>query len=178
MVPKIVSLTKYMNSMDYKKGLKPVIGRNAKILILGSLPGDVSLRKQEYYGNPRNMFWDVMSGILGEKAPASYHDKVEFLKRHGIALWDVLRAAEREGSLDANIRNEEFNDIIGFVSENPSIEVIVTNGGTAEKSFRRYLRQYPAMTEKRIYHCTSTSAMSLCSGWTLDRLVCQWREIL
>ena len=95
--------------MDYKEGLQPVIGPNPRILILGSLPGDESLRKQEYYGNPRNMFWDVMSGVLGEKAPIRYPERVEYLKRHGIALWDALHVAEREGSLDANINLQEIH---------------------------------------------------------------------
>ena len=164
--------------MDYKEGLKPLIGTNPKVLILGSLPGDESLRKQEYYGNPRNMFWDVMSGILGEKAPARYPERVEYLKRHGIALWDVLHAAEREGSLDANIKNEEFNDIAGLLAANPSIEVIATNGGKAEKSFRKYLRRNPSVAGKRICHCASTSPMSICAGWNLERLIEQWRKIL
>lgn len=162
----------------YKKGLAPLVGKNAKILILGSLPGDESLRRQEYYGNPRNMFWAVMSSILGEKSPRQYSDKVKYLQRHGIALWDILRAAEREGSLDANIQNEEFNDIAKFISEHPSIEVIVTNGGKAEKCFKKYLRKNPTLSDRRIYYCTSTSAMSLCSGWDLERLIGQWREIL
>lgn len=161
-----------------KLGLKPVIGNNARILILGSLPGDESLRKQEYYGNPRNMFWDVMSGILGEKAPARYSEKVEYLKRHGIALWDVLHAAEREGSTDANIRNEEFNDIAELLFNNPSIEIIATNGGKAEKSFRKYLRRNPSVAGMRTVHCASTSSMSICAGWDLGRLIDQWREIL
>ena len=164
--------------MDYKEGLRPVIGTNPRILILGSLPGDESLRKQEYYGNPRNMFWDVMGGILGEKAPVRYPERVEYLKRHGIALWDVLHAAEREGSLDANIKNEEFNDIAGLLAENPSIEVIATNGEKAEKSFRKYLRRNPSIAGKKIYPCASTSSMSICAGWDLGRLIDQWRRIL
>lgn len=164
--------------MDYKEGLKPVIDGNSRILILGSLPGDESLRRQEYYGNPRNMFWEVMSGVLGEKAPLQYSEKIEYLKRHGIALWDVLHAAEREGSLDANIRNEEFNDIAGLLAANPSIEVIATNGGKAEKSFRKYLRRNPSIAGKRIFHCASTSSMSICAGWNLERLIDQWRKIL
>ena len=161
-----------------KLGLEPVIGTNPRILILGSLPGDESIRKQEYYGNPRNMFWDVMGGILGEKAPVRYSERVEYLKRHGIALWDILHAAEREGSLDAKIKNEEFNDIAWLLSDNPSIEVIATNGGKAEKSFRKYLRRNPSVTGKRIYHCASTSPMSICAGWDLGRLIEQWREII
>lgn len=164
--------------MDYKEGLKPIIGNNARILILGSLPGDESLRRQEYYGNPRNRFWGVMSGILDEKAPLGYSDKVKYLKRHGIALWDVLHAAEREGSLDANIRNAIFNDIAGLLSDNPSIEVIVTNGKNAESSLKKYLRRNPSITGKRIYHCASTSSMSVCAGWNLEHLINQWSKIL
>jgi len=161
-----------------KSGLQPIIGDNAKILILGSLPGDESLRKQEYYGNPRNMFWDVMSGILGEQAPVQYCERQEYLNRHGIALWDILHSAQREGSLDANIREEEFNDIEGLLRANPSIETIVTNGGKAEKSFRKYLRTHPSLAGKKIHFCTSTSPLSVCSGWNLQRLIAQWRTIL
>ena len=161
-----------------KQGLQPLVGVNPRILILGSLPGDESLRKQEYYGNPRNMFWDVMSGILGEDAPELYPEKTDYLKRHNIALWDVLHSAEREGSLDANIQNEEFNDIEGFLSEHPSIKVIATNGGKAEKSFKKYLRSHRSLRNTRILFCKSTSAMSLCSGWNLERLIEQWRELI
>ena len=161
-----------------KCGLQPVIGEDARILILGSLPGDESLRKQEYYGNPKNLFWDVMSGILEEQAPALYPERVEYLKRHGIALWDVLHTAEREGSLDANIRNEEFNNIESLILENPSIEVVATNGGKAEKLFKKYLRENHSLADKRILFCTSTSSMSICAGWNIERLIHQWREIL
>ena len=119
-----------------------------------------------------------MSGILGKPAPATYPEKVEYLKRHGIALWDVLCSAEREGSLDSNIKDEEFNDITKLIADNPSIEVIVTNGGKAEKSFRKYLRRNPAFLSKRIHYCTSTSPMSICSGWNLEKLIGQWSEIL
>ena len=160
-----------------KSGLQPVIGDNARVLILGSLPGDESIRKQEYYGNPRNRFWDVMSGVLGEVAPTQYPRKVEYLKRHGIALWDIFHSAERDGSLDANISKEEFNDIEGLIFDNPSIKLIVTNGGKAEKSFVKYLRRNPSLKKLRICHCASTSPMSVCAGWTLDKLVEQWREI-
>ena len=111
-----------------KHGLLPVVGQNARILILGSLPGDESLRRQEYYGNPRTRFWAVMGGVLGEDAPESYPEKVMYLKKHGIALWDVISSADREGSLDANIRNMEFNDIAGLLSANPTIEAIALNG--------------------------------------------------
>lgn len=164
--------------MNFKEGLNPIIGDNAKILILGSLPGDESIRKQEYYGNPNNMFWNVIGNIIGEKAPEEYCQKIEYLKRHGIALWDVLNSATREGSLDSNIKNEKFNNIAKLVSENPSINVIVTNGGKAEKLFKKYVQYNQSLTNKKFYFCKSTSAMSRCAGWNLERLICHWREIL
>lgn len=164
--------------MEYKEGLDPIIGTNPRILILGSLPGDESIRKQEYYGNPRNMFWGVMSGILGEPAPTSYPEKVDYLKRHGIALWDVLYAAEREGSLDANIANEEFNDISQLIADNPSIDVIAINGGKAKKLFMEYLRRNPSLKRIRRCYCVSTSPMCICAGYNLKKLTEQWRNIL
>lgn len=164
--------------MEKKIGLAPVIGDDARILILGSLPGDESLRKQEYYGNPKNMFWKVIGNVLEEQVPFSYPEKVAYLEKYGIALWDVLKSAQREGSLDSNIQNEEFNDLEGFLLEHPSISVIALNGGKAEKSFSKYLRRHPALRGKRIVPCKSTSMMSLCAGWTLDRLSEQWKEIL
>ena len=164
--------------MNYKEGLNPLVGDEAKILILGSLPGDESIRKKEYYGNPNNMFWEVMEQILEDKVPDEYADKVKYLNRHGIALWDILHSAERNGSLDSNIRNEEFNDIAGLVMENPSIETIVTNGRKSEKLLKKYLKNNSSLINKKIYYCTSTSGMSRCAGWDLHRLVSQWREIL
>jgi TDG/mug DNA glycosylase family protein len=161
-----------------KRGLLPIVGQNARILILGSLPGDESIRKQENYGNPRNRFWAVMGGVLDEEVPELYPERVNYLKKHGIALWDVLGSAEREGSLDSNIMNEEFNDIENFVSENPAIETIALNGKKAETSFRKYLRMRRSLAELRICFLPSTSAMSCCAGWDLERLVQSWRAIL
>lgn len=177
MEQKIALLMKFTINMNNKIGLKPLIGKNASVLVLGSLPGDESLRKQEYYGNPNNMFWDIMSCILKEEAPTKYTDKIKYLERHGIALWDILKSAERQGSLDSNICKEEFNDIASLILDNPTIDTIVTNGGKAEKLFRKYLRVNPFLKSKKILHFKSTSAMSRCAGWNLNKLALQWSEI-
>ena len=86
-----------------KTGLAPIAGKSSRLLILGSLPGDESIRRQQYYAHPRNHFWPIMAGLLGEELPEDYEKKKAMLLRHGIALWDVLFSAEREGSLDTNI---------------------------------------------------------------------------
>ena len=91
--------------MSPKKGLSPLcISADTEVLILGSLPSDESIRKQEYYGNPKNYFWDILSIVFGEAIGQDYESKREFLRRHHIALWDVIAEARREGSLDSNIR--------------------------------------------------------------------------
>lgn len=161
-----------------KNGLAPLIGESPEILILGSLPGDESLRLQQYYGNPRNMFWRVMAKVFGETVPDDYSGKSEFLKSHGIALWDVFSAAEREGSLDANIRGEEYNDLAGLLGSNPTIRTVVLNGGKAEKAFRTYARRHAMPEGIRVLPFTSTSMMSLSAGWDLDRISKQWEGML
>lgn len=166
--------------METKKhGLAPVAGKLPEILILGSLPGDESLRLQQYYGNQRNMFWKVLEKVFEEPVPVDYESRKSFLMAHKIALWDVLAAAVRNGSLDSHINNEEYNDILGLLESNSSIKTIVLNGGKAAKSFARYLRAHRIDFEGiRVLPFTSTSAMSLSAGWTLDRIAAQWKTML
>lgn len=123
-----------------KKGLEPVIFDDSEILILGSLPSDMSIQNEKYYDNPRNQFWDIISYVFedGSIEFECYEEKLEFLKKHKVALWDVMRCADRDGSLDSNIFNEEYNDIIGLIKKY-NIKCVFINGGKATKSFRKYL---------------------------------------
>ena len=169
-----------MNSNNNRKsGLPALVGDNPKILILGSLPSDQSIARQEYYGNPRNLFWKVMAGVFGNPVPESYSQKKEYLFRNCVALWDVFASAEREGSLDANIREMAYNDVTGFLKEHPSIKVIALNGGKASKAFKKMskhcLDDFGSVT---MLPLTSTSALSLSAGWPLERIIEQWKQIL
>lgn len=117
----------------------PVIGSTeARVLVLGSFPSAESLRKGEYYGFGRNHFWTVLARAFGEPEFISYADKLDFLARRGIAIWDVLGACDREGSLDQAIRNEKPNPIPGFLEGRPTIVRIALNGGKAAASFFRH----------------------------------------
>ncbi len=116
----------------------PLAGHEPKILILGSMPGRESLRHNQYYANARNRFWRVISNVFKVQEPLSYEDKVKMLDDNGIALWDVLAYAEREGSLDYNIKNDTPNDIIGFLKTYPSIKIIGFNGQKAYSKFCEY----------------------------------------
>jgi TDG/mug DNA glycosylase family protein len=120
-------------------GLPPVVGSSPAVLILGSFPSVISLEKKEYYANPRNRFWHLMEALLGIKAAMPYHVRTVELKRRGIALWDVTKECEREGSDDTAIKNEVLNDIPGFLRDHPSVSVVVLNGKRAGRLFHRYL---------------------------------------
>lgn len=111
----------------------------ARLLILGSYPGVMSLEENEYYAHPRNVFWDIMSEIIGFDRSLVYLDRAAALQHAGIALWDVLYSCRRTGSLDSKIESISIviNDFESFFSEHPLIKAIVFNGGKAELEFRR-----------------------------------------
>ena len=123
-----------------KEGLEPVVDDSSRILILGSLPSDASLAAGEYYANPRNHFWGILSCIHDEPIGVDYGSKRAFLLRHGIALWDVLKAAERKGSLDSNIRSPVVNDLEGLIRQHPRIRAVGLNGTKARDIFNRHWR--------------------------------------
>jgi len=115
---------------------KPIVDRSSKVLILGTLPGPESLRLEQYYAYTNNQFWMILYDVFGEsEAGASYPEKLSFLHKNGIALWDVFYSAERQGALDADIKNEVPNDIPGLIRAYPNITRILLNGRKAEKSF-------------------------------------------
>ena len=165
---------------DRKYGLGPIIGQFPEILILGSLPSDESIRRQEYYGHPRNRFWPVMAAVLGEELPTSYEAKKAMLMDHKIAVWDVFASARRHGSLDSAIHDEVPNDIADLLRANPSIRTIGLNGGKAATAFRRFCRNNPGaidLSQYKVHEFASTSQLSISVGWTFERLCSQWRAL-
>ena len=99
--------------MSRVHSFEPVIGVNPRLIILGSMPGVVSLQQVQYYANPRNAFWRIMADIFGIEAEASYQSRLDQISAHPVILWDSLRACVRPGSLDAKIdsHSAEANDI-------------------------------------------------------------------
>ena len=121
------------------QGFAPIAARNARILILGSMPGAMSLERAEYYAHPRNAFWDIVGALFEAGRDKPYATRAKILKANGIALWDVLDACVRPGSLDADIRDAEPNDFAAFFAEHRHVERIAFNGGAAAKLFRRHV---------------------------------------
>ena len=86
-----------------KTGFPPVIGCYPKVLVLGSMPSEASLKQVQYYAHPQNAFWYIMGGLFNFSSEVTYPERLEQLKKNRIALWDVLKECEREGSLDSSI---------------------------------------------------------------------------
>ncbi len=121
-------------------GFDPVVDADTRLLILGSLPGDASLKAARYYAHPRNAFWRLLGGVLGEDLEAlAYEARLERLKARRIGLWDVIASAERSGSLDAAIRSPEAADLRGLVATLPDLRAVAFNGGLAARLGRRIL---------------------------------------
>lgn len=127
-----------------KTHFPPVIDANTRLLILGSLPGDASLKAAQYYAHPQNAFWRLTGGVVGiDLAALPYVERLEALKATGVGLWDVVASAERPGSLDAAIRNAEGADLNGLVDSLPALRAVAFNGGTAARLGRRSLTPRP-----------------------------------
>nr|AGU10737.1 hypothetical protein [uncultured organism] len=115
-------------------GLAPVIDRNVRILVLGSFPGAASLAAGQYYAHPRNQFWPLISGVVGEDLAARpYAERLPRLLAHGVGLWDVLEACEREGSLDSAIRKPAANDFARLRELCPLLDTVGFNGQASGK---------------------------------------------
>jgi TDG/mug DNA glycosylase family protein len=122
----------------------PVVARDSKLLILGSLPGAASLAAGRYYAHPRNQFWRLLENVIGEElGTLPYADRLSTLRRRGVGLWDTVGAAHRPGSLDANIRLAEASDIAQLTSALPELRAVAFNGGTAARIGRRNLPAAP-----------------------------------
>lgn len=126
--------------VDLKFSMRPVARRNARLFILGSLPGDASLAAQRYYAHPRNQFWRLIGLLIGEDLHAlPYERRLELLAAHRIGLWDVVGSAVRAGSLDQAIRDPGHNPIEQLLDNYPDLQAIAFNGTTAAAMGRRLL---------------------------------------
>lgn len=121
---------------------EPVVNKNCRILILGSMPGPESIRRDEYYAHPQNKFWDVIYGLFNTVPDSDYILKKQFLLKNGIALWDVIKSCEREGSSDTAIRNVELNEIPNLLTKYPNIRCVFFNGRKTECLFEKNFKHH------------------------------------
>ena len=152
--------------------ISPVYDRDSRILILGSFPSVRSREVGFFYGHPQNRFWKTFAGLFGEPLPPSIDEKKAFLAAHGIALWDVIASCEIVGSSDVSIRNAVPNDLSPILDVAP-IRAIFTNGATADRLYRKYLRDTVGIDAVCL---PSTSPAN--AAWSAERLMGAWRIIL
>jgi TDG/mug DNA glycosylase family protein len=122
-------------------GFAPVASPDARILILGTLPGVASIKQQQYYAHPQNVFWRILERLFNIPAQASYELRCQSVQAHGLAIWDVCHTAQRIGSLDSSIQGHSVvaNDINGLLKACPHITLIAFNGQAAAKLFKKHI---------------------------------------
>jgi len=127
---------------DPSRGFPPIAAPDARVLILGSLPGQASLAAGQYYAQPHNAFWRIMGELVGAGLDLPYDQRIERLRESGIALWDVCHAAVRPGSLDSaiDLASVVTNDFALFFRQHPGIGHVCTNGGTSHRLYLRRVR--------------------------------------
>lgn len=157
-------------------GLQPALRDDARVLVLGSMPGEASLRQQQYYGHPRNRFWPLMSALCGIDAALPYPQRTEALNAAGIALWDVLGECVRRGSLDSAIQRdtEIANPIAALCARLPRLRAIVLNGGKAAQAFARHIEPQldAAAMRPTIHRLPSTSPAN--ASYAFSQLQAAW----
>jgi len=154
-----------------KSQFPPVVDAATRLLILGSLPGDASLKAAQYYAHPRNGFWPLIGGVLDEPLTAlPYPDRLDRLKARGVSLWDVIASAQRSGSLDAAIKSPEAADLRGLIESLPELRAVAFNGGLAAKLGRRILSDLNGVTLIDLPSSSPAHAISLsakAAGWAI-----------
>jgi len=163
--------------MSATRSFSPIAEASARILVLGSMPGVRSLRAQQYYAHPRNAFWRIMAEIFGFNPDCDYERRLAHLTAARIALWDVLEACVRVGSLDSAIEvgSRVPNDFATFLADHPGIRLICFNGGEAKRSFDRYVLPKLAADHLRYALLPSTSPAHTLAFKNKMRV---WREAL
>lgn len=153
-----------------KRAFDPVVDANTRLLILGSLPGEVSLKAGQYYAHPQNGFWRLIGGVIDQPdlAAQPYAERLAILKAHGVGLWDVIAEAERIGSLDTAIRLPRHADLKGLIAALPRLKAVAFNGGKAAREGLRVLGPETGQFV-RLTLPSSSPAMARPLAWKAER---------
>lgn len=156
----------------------PIENPAAHILILGSMPGKESLRAGQYYAHPRNAFWPIMGELVGAAAALPYEARIGKLKSAGIALWDVLAACKRHGSMDADIEPDSIcaNDFASFFRNHPHITDVFFNGTMAEQCFHRHVQ--PLIEDRPLHYLRLPSTSPANASMSYMQKLNAWKVIL
>ena len=160
-----------------KKGLPPVLpDGKIKALVLGTFPGEESLRKKKYYAEGRNRFWGMLEefGVISSKT-AKYDERRGELKKRGLALWDIFREAERKGgSTDNKISCGVPNKIKELLDKKGPFPILFNGKGCYKKFLKG--KDFPKLETKiKLYCLDSTSSSNNGKG---ERRKREWGKAL
>lgn len=151
--------------------IEPVFDENSKILILGSFPSVRSRETEFFYGHPQNRFWRVVSVVCGKDCPLTIDEKRKFLISNNIAVWDVIKSCDIEGSSDSSISNVVPNNINRILSK-ADIRAVFVNGGTAGRLYKKYCEKATGVSALTL---PSTSPAN--ARFNIDMLTEKWSVI-
>lgn len=153
------------------QGLPPVIAPHTRLIVLGSFPSVASLAAGQYYANPRNQFWPILSTLWGADLRARpYAERLDEVRRRGLGIWDVYATCKREGSLDSAIEDAEFNDLASLRERAPQLVAIAHNGGESARAMRHTLA-----LGVPVLRLPSTSPAN--ASWSFERKLAAWRDV-
>jgi hypoxanthine-DNA glycosylase len=152
----------------------PIIDEKARVLILGSMPGKVSLEKGQYYAHPLNRFWNFIYTIFETEPETAYEAKTAFLKSRQIALWDVIKTCQRSGSADSNIINPVINDFETLLRQHPGLKYILFNGKKAGQLFKKHLGH---LSTSGLQFNTLPSTSPANAGLSREDKLKEWRVV-
>lgn len=155
--------------MERMHSLPPIVDERSKVLILGTFPGNDSLKAKQYYNHENNLFWDIIVRIVDKSWPEirmadslDYEERISLLLEHHIALWDILESCEREGNVDSKIYNPKYNDIVDILKRFPNIEKVCFNGSLAHSYFNKYMNETGTLLSNKLkieeFYSTSPSS--------------------
>jgi hypoxanthine-DNA glycosylase len=158
----------------------PIEHADAKILILGSMPGAESLRQQQYYAHPRNAFWPIMAALFDLETGWDYQKQCAHLSSCRIAVWDVLKACHRPGSLDQHIEpgSMEANDFRIFLTGHPHIRHVFFNGAKAEQVFTRFVLPSLSSVQQAIPRTRLPSTSPAHAAMNFEQKLAAWQRAI
>ncbi len=158
---------------------EPVCRPDAKALVLGSMPGELSLKRAEYYAHPRNAFWPIMGALFGAVPQLDYPQRLQILRSKHVALWDVLKCCERRGSLDSNIQEASIiaNDFAAFYALHPQLRFVFFNGAKAEAAYKKHVLPALCNGYAPLHYLRLPSTSPAHAGMAQDQKLEQWKVV-
>jgi len=166
--------------MTLLTGFEPVIKKNCRVVILGSMPGIASLQKHQYYAHPRNAFWPIMQELFAIEQSMAYEERCAMLSSAGVGVWDVLKSCKRAGSLDSSIEtnSEQANDFEKLISDYGSIRAVFFNGATAERLYKKYIISSGLIQNRNLLYHRLPSTSPAYASISYQEKLAQWRKVL